>query len=65
MEETLVRLTEEERNEQDRWVGNLDLDVIEDAMDDAVVECFDGCEVEPDGRCPHGYSSPLLLLGLI
>lgn len=27
--------------------------------------CPHGCEVEPDGHCPHGYSSPLLILGLI
>lgn len=25
----------------------------------------DGCRVAPDGTCPHGYRSPLLLLGLI
>lgn len=30
-----------------------------------VYETADGCEVEPDGKCPHGYSSPLLLLGII
>ena len=30
-------------------------------------DCFaaDGCQVEPDGTCPHGYKSPLLVLGLI
>ena len=27
--------------------------------------CVDGCEVEPDGQCPHGYRSPLLIMGLI
>ncbi len=25
----------------------------------------DGCHVEADGICPHGYQSPLLLLGMI
>jgi hypothetical protein len=28
-------------------------------------ECADGCIVEPDGRCPHGYRSWLLVAGLI
>jgi hypothetical protein len=27
--------------------------------------CSDGCEVEPDGHCPHGAPSLLLALGLI
>jgi len=29
------------------------------------VETSDGCEVEPDGECPHGLLSPLRELGLI
>lgn len=33
--------------------------------DMSVVTTKDGCEVEPDGRCPHGFESPLLRLGLI
>lgn len=33
--------------------------------DCSVVATRDGCEVEPDGSCPHGYESPLLRLGLI
>jgi hypothetical protein len=28
-------------------------------------ETVDGCLVEPDGVCPHGYRSPLLVLGII
>lgn len=28
-------------------------------------ETVDGCIVEPDGVCPHGYKSPLLVLGII
>ena len=28
-------------------------------------ECADGCIVEPDGACEHGYSSWLLVAGLI
>jgi hypothetical protein len=27
--------------------------------------CEHGCEVEPDGICPHGHKSMLLLLGMI
>jgi hypothetical protein len=28
-------------------------------------ETVDGCIVEPDGVCPHGYESPLLVLGIL
>jgi len=27
--------------------------------------CSEGCQVEPDGRCPHGFPSILLALGYI
>jgi len=33
--------------------------------ENAPTACPHGCEVEPDGRCPHGYRSILLLLGVI
>ena len=29
------------------------------------VLCNEGCTVEPDGECPHGYPSILLAAGLI
>ena len=32
---------------------------------DDVCEATDGCEVEPDGVCPHGHPSWLVRLGLI
>ena len=32
---------------------------------DGVAEATDGCLVEPDGHCPHGCPSWLLVLGLI
>lgn len=32
---------------------------------DSVVRATDGCSVEPDGVCPHGYPSWLIHLGLI
>lgn len=28
-------------------------------------DCPDGCVVEPDGECPHGYESAGLTAGLI
>lgn len=34
-------------------------------MMDGVAEATDGCRVEPDGVCPHGYKSWLLELYLI
>jgi len=27
--------------------------------------CSEGCVVEPDGRCPHGCPSVLIVLGVI
>lgn len=32
---------------------------------DGVCETPDGCRTEPDGSCPHGYKSWLILAGLI
>jgi hypothetical protein len=32
---------------------------------DSVALATDGCQVEPDGVCEHGYPSWLLYLGLI
>jgi hypothetical protein len=34
-------------------------------IDEGVARATDGCRVEPDGRCEHGHSSWLLVLGLI
>lgn len=28
-------------------------------------DCEEGCTVEPDGVCPHGYESAALTLGII
>jgi len=40
---------------------------LEEMMMDGTMatECPEGCEVEPDGRCPHGYNSILIEMGLI
>ena len=32
---------------------------------DSTVEATDGCTVEPDGFCPHGYPSWLVHLGYV
>jgi hypothetical protein len=32
---------------------------------DSVCDATDGCQVEPDGHCPHGHPSWLLYLGLV
>ncbi len=38
-----------------------------EVLQDVVVptRCPEGCEVEPDGKCFHGYPSVLLAAGLI
>ena len=47
------------------YAKGLDDEQIEAMLFDGDVECVDGCVVEPDGKCPHGYRSPLLILGII
>lgn len=42
-----------------------DPDAIGEMLMDGDVEASDGCVVEPDGICPHGRPSPLLVLGVI
>ena len=32
---------------------------------DGVAKATDGCRVEPDGKCPHGKPSWLIVLGFI
>jgi hypothetical protein len=34
-------------------------------MDNGIAKATDGCKVEPDGHCPHGCASWLIVLGLI
>jgi len=36
-----------------------------DLSDDGSCECPDGCIVEPDGICEHGFKSWLLIMGAI
>jgi len=47
------------------YAEGLDFSELEGIMSEGVAETADGCIVEPDGRCPHGHRSPLLLLGYI
>lgn len=43
----------------------LAIEEIAEMIMDSVVEAADGCDVEPDGICQHGYRSPLRVLGMI
>lgn len=45
----------------------LEFDDLEELVYESVVPacCEDGCEVEPDGTCPHGNPSILLAMGII
>lgn len=55
------------------WLAQNDYSSAEEALaefselDDAIYPalCTDGCQLEPDGHCPHGAPSLLLALGLI
>ncbi len=48
-------------------VGSFDdaMAALRDEASDGVVStpCPDGCQVEPDGECPHGHPSWLVILG--
>jgi len=53
---------------EDQFMASVDIEeLMEESLfgDSCGVEVADGCMVEPDGKCCHGYSSPLLLAGLI
>jgi hypothetical protein len=45
--------------EDNEGVGN----DVDDAM--GCTDCPEGCYVEPDGHCPHGYESAALSAGVI
>jgi hypothetical protein len=39
---------------------------LEDCTDSVIPACCsEGCEVEPDGECEHGYPSVLIALNMI
>ena len=58
-------LSHEEKVAEWAWAQAIDIEDLERMDWDGVYETHDGCQVEPDGKCEHGYSSPLLLLGMI
>jgi hypothetical protein len=41
------------------------IEELEDWLMDGNCESVDGCTVEPDGICEHGYMSWLVVMGLI
>lgn len=41
------------------------LSQMSDECDSFMGACDDGCQVEPDGVCPHGYESAALTAGMI
>ena len=43
----------------------MEYEEIMEAMQDGVITTEDGCLVELDGVCPHGYESPAILAGII
>ena len=51
--------------DEEKYAANLDIGELERIMLDGIAVTVDDCRVEPDGVCPHGFSSPLLVLGLI
>jgi len=42
-----------------------DIEELEDWVSECWAEAVDGCPVEPDGTCEHGYPSWLMVLGYI
>lgn len=49
----------------DNLLENQDGDLFGVLSLDSVVKVADGCEVESNGICIHGYRSPMLVLGVI
>jgi hypothetical protein len=43
----------------------IDPDEVQDMIENDEYYCVDGCEVEPDGRCPQGCLSLVAAAGLI
>lgn len=50
---------------------NAGIDMSEEGWQDELMDsivpacCSEGCEVEPDGKCSHGFPSVLLAMGVI
>lgn len=41
------------------------LATLETWSDNGIAKALDGCRVEPDGTCPHGAPSWMLVIGVI
>jgi hypothetical protein len=69
MESNGQRLAERPPRRRPRWPAPTepvpDEEQIAFWVIDSVCEATDGCTVEPDGVCPHGYPSWLVHLRLI
>ena len=65
MSRNSVRLTLEEFLERDGRSLNAILQDVVCGDENAPALCNHGCEVEPDGTCPHVCPSILLAAGLI
>ena len=48
--------------EEIAWANSIDIEQLEEWDADGAYEAYDGCRVDPDGSCEHGYRSPLLIL---
>ena len=59
------RLTTEQFLEQDGRTLEEILQAVLFGEEDAPALCDEGCEVEPDGTCPHGCPSILRAAGMI
>jgi hypothetical protein len=53
------------RRIEQEHADSLSEEELADMVFDGDCEAADGCYVDPDGTCEHGYRSPLRVLGLI
>jgi len=60
-----AQMSEDDHEEERQFLEDLSEDEIFSMLADGVCETADGCSVEPDGICPHGYLSPLILMGVM
>lgn len=63
-----MKISVEKWREDNGYVDEGDFDgLLEEASFNGVcpAACSEGCEVEPDGECPHGAQSLLLAMRMI
>ena len=61
----MATLTKDERRQAIEHAHGFEIEDLEAAMSDCGIETADGCWVETDGKCPHGFPSPMRILGFI